>query len=213
MLLTHAHWDHAGGVARYPRATVWVREAELQWLASMYKEQTTRERGDGGSDPQQACETEDGDGAGGGEDGCTRCGVDGDGVKENDQELQSLQLQQQHEVQRLQLRNPSQQPGHQQDSQHPRAGEREPQLPGQTEPSQLPRAPEEPLIAGHVSTCLGGGEGGEGELRGGVSFRDYVALQKVQVRADTMGAWCVRVHVLALRRETRRMFRKITPLI
>lgn len=32
VVLTHAHWDHAGGVSLFPKARVWIRAAELAWL-------------------------------------------------------------------------------------------------------------------------------------------------------------------------------------
>lgn len=31
ILITHAHWDHAGGAALFPRATVWIQREEYQY--------------------------------------------------------------------------------------------------------------------------------------------------------------------------------------
>ena len=33
ILLTHAHWDHAGGLRAFPNATIWMQERELsEWM-------------------------------------------------------------------------------------------------------------------------------------------------------------------------------------
>ncbi len=34
LVLTHGHWDHAGGASLFPDAPVWIRQAELDWWRS-----------------------------------------------------------------------------------------------------------------------------------------------------------------------------------
>ncbi len=32
LVLTHGHWDHAGGLGLFPAARLWIRERELRWM-------------------------------------------------------------------------------------------------------------------------------------------------------------------------------------
>jgi glyoxylase-like metal-dependent hydrolase (beta-lactamase superfamily II) len=34
VIVTHGHWDHAGGVDQFPNATVWIESATLRWMES-----------------------------------------------------------------------------------------------------------------------------------------------------------------------------------
>jgi glyoxylase-like metal-dependent hydrolase (beta-lactamase superfamily II) len=34
VIVTHGHWDHAGGVDQFPNATVWLEAATLRWMES-----------------------------------------------------------------------------------------------------------------------------------------------------------------------------------
>jgi len=40
VVLTHLHWDHAGGVDLFPRARVWVQRAELEYYAAQASERS-----------------------------------------------------------------------------------------------------------------------------------------------------------------------------
>ncbi len=39
VVLTHLHWDHAGNIAPYRRARVWVQRAEREWARELVDEQ------------------------------------------------------------------------------------------------------------------------------------------------------------------------------
>jgi glyoxylase-like metal-dependent hydrolase (beta-lactamase superfamily II) len=39
LVVTHGHWDHAGGIGRFPRATVWISETELELMRSGVSEE------------------------------------------------------------------------------------------------------------------------------------------------------------------------------
>ena len=34
VIVTHGHWDHAGGVDQFPNATVWIESATIRWMES-----------------------------------------------------------------------------------------------------------------------------------------------------------------------------------
>jgi glyoxylase-like metal-dependent hydrolase (beta-lactamase superfamily II) len=53
IILTHAHWDHMGGLAPYTKARIWIQEAEYQFALSKTTGQNSESSGIRGQDVQQ----------------------------------------------------------------------------------------------------------------------------------------------------------------